>query len=96
MNYIETLKQLGGGISGLQNMVGAKNFVESENSIQFRFKSCKKANICRIYLDLNDTYTVEFYKLSKFECPMVQIYDNVYGDQLTSIFEKFTGLYLSL
>ena len=79
-------------------MTGAWGFVGDDNSLTFRFKSCRQANICKIELNSMDTYTVTFFKMNKksLECPIVKEFAMVYCDQLMDIFESVTGLYLTL
>ncbi len=86
------LRQLGGNV--FISMVGAKDFVYDTNCLQFGFKGSRKANKCKIILNANDTYTVQFYKLKMktFECPMVYEVKEIYNDSLTGIFTQFTLL----
>jgi hypothetical protein len=76
-NYLydnETAKRIGdtiiaqmGGYGKLQSMTGANNFTYSRNGeMTFHFKSCKKAQVCRItYLEGKDLYKMEFIKIPK-------------------------------
>jgi hypothetical protein len=92
----EILSQIGG--NRFIAMTGAKNFVGDDSSLKFSFPSCRKANTCRVTLNSMDTYDVEFFKFNRrtFDCPSIKTVDNVYNDQLQSIFTKFTGLNTSL
>ena len=94
------LRQLAQGPTGRLKMVGAHNFVADHeaNYVQFSFKSCRKANKCRITLNADDTYTLTFFKFNRksFECPQVHEVEGAYCDMLKDCFESFTGLYLSL
>ena len=86
-----------GGIRRLMVMVGASQFAGSEDRLQFSFKLCKKANKCVIRLDPDDTYTVQFWKISrKGDCKLVSEQDGIYCDMLQGIFKDFTGLVLKL
>lgn len=98
MTVANTIAQQMGGTGRLSVMVGAKHFAGSENSLQFHFKGCRKANIVKVELSPLDTYTVTFYKYNKrtLECPVIKETEGVYCDMLKEIFENFTGLYLSL
>lgn len=89
-------RQIGG--NKFKMMVGGTNFGSAETYLKFDFKMCKKANKCKIILTPRDVYKVEFYKLNKrtFDCPKVETFENVYFDQLQSIFTEYTGLYTSL
>jgi len=101
MNASTTLNQLtqsDNGINRLRAMVGGVDFVSDTNSVQFGFKSCRKANKVLITLEPWDTYTVEFFKFNRrsLACPMVRRFVNVHAGDLMSIFEDFTGLFLKL
>jgi len=90
----------GNGIGRLHAMVGAKDFVtdiEGRN-VQFGFKSCRKANKCRLTLTRDDLYTIEFFKFNRrtFDCPCVETVKGLNFTQLTEIFENFTGLFLTI
>jgi hypothetical protein len=97
----ETILRQMGGLRRLMAMTGAKNFIsfkaESESphgrglgGVSFQFPQGK---VVRITLDPSDTYTVEFgtirggYKKS---------HEGIYAGQLKDLFERETGLYLSL
>lgn len=88
--------QLGGNKFG--GMIGIKDLVGDTNALQFGFKSCRKANKCKITLNALDLYDIEFFKYNRrtFDCPRVKEYSNIYADQLTEIFKSFTGLATSL
>lgn len=98
-----TLSQLGGS-RRLSIMIGARDFYSDKgNTLFFSFKSCLKANRCEITLDPNDTYTVRFFKHCRLNretltIPQAMVYecDRIYADSLIEIFERFTGLFLSL
>ena len=83
------------GLGMLRGMVNGKNFVDCGNGFQFSFSGNRKMNKCIITLDPNDTYTVQFYKVTKTKFDCVKSLEGVYCDMLTDIFETTTGLYLS-
>lgn len=87
-----------GGAGRLAAMVGASMFVGSADSLMFAFRGCAKANKCRVTLDANDTYTVEFCKLKNrgLDVTTFKAASNVYADQLRRLFEQTTGLAISL
>jgi len=71
--------------------------VAGENSLAISFKGSRKSNLVSIKLESNDTYTITFYKFkNKIDVIKVKEVKEAYCDQLTSIFEDFTGLNLSL
>lgn len=90
------LDQLGGS-GRLQAMVGAKDFyLIEEKGIQFKFMRSNKVNFVRIVLTGLDLYTVTFYRLGKYELIPVSTFDGIYNDMLISLFQRVTGLVLSL
>ena len=100
-----TLNQLG-GTNKLAAMIGAENFSFNDvhgngESVEtsFYFKASKVANLCQIRYDVAiDNYTVELFKFSKKTYSVKKVYSTwgVEGSQLIELFEKETGLYLSL
>ena len=85
-----------GGLGRLKAMTGANTFVAHEGSLSFRFKGCKHCNYCKITLDPNDTYTVEFGNIRKFTFTAKDTLSHIYNDMLMDTFEDITGLYLTL
>ena len=91
-----------GGTRRLSMMAGAKNFAADGPALQFKFGAQRRFNFCKVTLRSDDTYTMEISKVSfvrkegvhKFT--NVKTFDGVYCDQLVEIFERTTGLYLSL
>lgn len=98
MTVAKTILAQMGGMRRLQLMVGAQAFVGDDNSVQFGFKGCRKANKCRVVLEPSDTYRFELWKYSKktYDCTKVFEADDVYCDMLVEMFESETGLYLTL
>ena len=95
-DYLVALQQLCGcsdAISRLKAMVGASNFIKGDNSISFHFKMCRRANSLRIdYDDVLDEYNMVFFRGSR----EVKRYEGVFFDSMKELFERYTGLYLSL
>jgi hypothetical protein len=92
------LDQLGGQ-SRLIAMLGASHFGHGDGglSLQFRFKGSSKVNFMKVKLDLGlDLYSVEFWKLGSKSQVKVQAFDSVYAEDLKYLFERVSGLYLSL
>ena len=90
------LEQMGGGHK-LNVMVGAQNFVATNKGLQFNFKGCRRTNKITISLDPSDTYTVQFWRITNRPVlHLVETYTDIYADNLIPLFEKFTGLYLTL
>lgn len=99
--YKEALNALAHGPVGrLKAMIGAKEFVldEKNSSISFKFMAGakNKARYMKITLNSMDLYDVEFSSFRKFEKTVRGSFNNVYAEDLKSLFEKETSLYLSL
>lgn len=100
MTTLNQLTNSNNGINRLSAMIGAHSFVRSEKdyNIMFSFKARagNKANKCRITINAMDLYDVEFFKLRAGNCKTISTHNDIYFDQLKKLFEKETGLYLSL
>jgi len=78
-------------------MIGGTVADWGENYIAIKFKMFPKANIVKIkYEKGSDLYTIIFYKYRANEIKEVKKFEEVYADQLTNIFEDYTGLYTKL
>jgi len=85
------LSQLGG--ARFVAMTGAHNLGFDGPSLSFRFKGNRKVNYCKIALEANDTYTVEFWKIGRgVNFSKISEMGTVYADQLQAIFTAKTGL----
>jgi hypothetical protein len=91
------LQQLGGG--RFVAMTGAKHILADKNALVFQLprRFAKDGiNAVKITLEPSDTYTVEFKKIgdrrTAYKCTVVSSFENVYSDQLQSIFQSATGL----
>ena len=88
------------GVGRLKAMIGAKNFAQSgaDNYVQFQFMRGAKNKANRIQIKLNsmDLYDVRFFNIRKCEVIERGTFNDVYGEDLKSIFEDATSLYLSL
>ena len=101
------IKQMG-GMGRLKAMVGAKDFLsysaasESEHGeglggVAFKFaKSKGKPDYVKIILDPSDTYTVTFGNVRGYQLKNEDKTSGVYASNLRDLFERKTGLYLSL
>lgn len=86
------LTQLGG--NRFLAMTGANRLCAGSNSLQFHLRSgtTNKANICRITLDTDDTYMVEFFRLRGVECKTIgEAARGIYADRLAPYFTEQTG-----
>jgi len=64
--------------------------------IRFKARSTNKANWFIIELNGLDTYDISFIRVWGATRKVIKEYANIYCDQLREIFERETGLYLSL
>ena len=86
-----------GGRGKISAMTGAEFSISSSDlGVSFRFKMFTKANHCKITLNWDDTYTMTFTKIKKFDFVTVKEISGLYHDMLKHTFEEFTGLRLSL
>lgn len=81
---------------GGRSMIAAHNLLNHGNALSFKFKGSRKFTYCKITLLTDDTYKVEIGRIRKYELVGVQTTEGVYADQLRPLFERTTGLYLSL
>lgn len=91
------LSQMGGG-GRIRAMTGAKRFEAVANGLQFDFPNRQRSrgNRVRVVLDPSDTYTVTFFNASRAGTKVVKEVSDIYCDSLKELFERQTGLYLSL
>jgi hypothetical protein len=84
----------------LRLMIGAKDFLQIENGLQFSFPQAKNGiNRCIIKYNYGlDLYTVEFGRVAKKQgtpqYTMKKVYDEVYFDMFDNLIEEETGLYV--
>ena len=86
------LEQLG-GIRKLVLMTGANTFVALKNGVSFKIKN-RKVNYVKILLNGNDLYDISFGKIISGKVKLISEKNDIYNDQLVSIFESETGMYL--
>lgn len=91
----------GKGLGALRAMIGANNFVKGKDYLQFSFKGCKKANNLVIRYDAGlDLFNMEFIKIGTKDyipyCNTVKEVNGLFTEELKTIFENFTGLYITL
>ena len=93
------LQQLGGG--RFIAMTGANSLVGGPTELQFHLPARfarNGINCVRVHLSADDTYLVSFYKVAKrgLQVKVVSTFEQVYCDQLRSLFTSETGLAVSL
>ena len=83
-----------GGTGRIRAMTGAREFIATENGLQVKFPNPQRARGTCIVVTLTpaDTSHVAFYNGFK----QVAEYGDVYAENLVAIFERQTGLYLTL
>ena len=88
-----------GGSQRLKAMINGRDFF-SENdgmTLRFKFSSCRDANMCKVTLDADDTYTFELIKVGRLnKVTEFKSISGIHADQLRELFTAYTGLYLSL
>jgi hypothetical protein len=84
-----------GGARKLRLMIAA-DIVLGPKDVGIKFKGSRKINHVNIELAADDTYTVAFSRIWGIKCKLVAEYTMIYWDQLVDLFERETGLYLTL
>lgn len=97
----ETILSQLGGAGKLKAMIAAHDmFYDKDGSLSFKFKGSRKLNYCKVTLNGMDLYNMELGRIAKKDgIPAYnkkESIDDLYWDQLKPVFEKETGLYLSL
>ncbi len=87
------LNQLGG--NKFVAMTGAVCYSDG-NTLVSKFKGSKVANIMYITLNENDLYDVKICKFKGVDIKTVKEVYGAYADMLQTLFEKTTGLIISL
>lgn len=79
-------------------MTGAKDMNYTGNALHFKFGSGakNKANHCSITLQSDDTYMVDFHKVSNFHAKHIGSFRDIYVSNLKSFFTEQTGMETSL
>lgn len=98
MEVATTIMKQMGGQRRLALMTGANTFIarpEQEGGLSFKIKS-RGTNFVKVLLRADDTYDVEFGRVWGTTYKVKATYQGVYADMLVSLFEKETGMYLSL
>lgn len=93
-----TILEQMGGTGRLVAMAGAKGFVYDANAVSFKFpnRDRNRPNYCKVELAADDTYTVTFGRIVKWDLRSASTVEGIYWDQLVELFENATGIYLSL
>ena len=95
-NIAKTIVQQFGG-NRFAVMTGARDFVTVNNGVQFRIgRNAKRVNRVTVTLNGLDLYDVMFWNVRGAKATILSETENVYADQLRSVFEAATGMYTSL
>lgn len=89
------IEQLGGRLTA---MIGAHHmFHHAEGALSFRFKAraSNSSNHCKVSL-VGDLYTVVFTSIRGSKVTVKGTFEGIYNDQLKALFERETGLYLTM
>jgi hypothetical protein len=90
--------QLGG--PSFAAITGSKTFVSGENYLQMSLApNVSKSNKLKISLRPDDTYDMEFIKISmcaKNPVTLIHKFEGIYCDGLQDVFEETTGIYCTL
>jgi hypothetical protein len=92
------VSQIGRSTGRMSAMIGAHTFTGSATTLTFRFKARAKngSNCVRITLEPSDTYKVEFLSIRGTSVKTKGEFSDIYAEDLKPLFERETGLYLSL
>lgn len=86
-----------GGMKRLKVMVGAKNFVQSNNAVSFHFThGHRNVNAVKVTLEAHDLYTMDFFTASRAEAIMIDSRYDITAENLKATFESVTGFFLTL
>jgi hypothetical protein len=88
--------QLGGRRIGA--MIKLQHVYAIDNGLQVRFANTAagQPNMVEIVLDPSDTYNVKFSRIRGLNITTTSEHDGVYCDMLVDLFERKTGLLLSI
>jgi hypothetical protein len=88
---VTILKQLGNG--RFVAMTGAKNLISHDDGLSFKIgRNSKKVTHCRVRLTSADEYIMEFMNIRGVNFKTIAVRENVYCDQLQTVFTSETGL----
>ena len=80
------------GSRGLRLMLGTDLFIAHPNGVTFKFKGNRKINHARIVLNGRDTYDLTLSRIRGRDVTTVSEHNDVYAEDLQSVFEDATGL----
>jgi hypothetical protein len=88
--------QLGG--RRFKVMTGARDFLALDSGVSFRLPAFPgvQCNAVRVVLEASDTYTVEFLRVWGRSVKSLSVHSDIYAEDLSGLFERETGLRVSL
>lgn len=100
IEQVETLYNATININGTSHkisffkMIGASDFVYSEDSLMFFAHGGKYAHKVKVVITLNsgDLYDVEFWLIRAGDCDMLEEHNDIFFDQLTHVLEEGLGV----
>jgi len=94
----QTILQQMGGTGRISAMTGAKQFIALPNGVTFRIGrgANKSINLVKVTLNGLDLYDVTFSRFRNMKVKDVVTVNDVFNDQLKGVFERETGMFLSL
>lgn len=94
----KTILEQMGGSRRLQMMIGAQQIILLPKGVGIKWpnKQRSRGNYVEVILQPNDTYDMTFYNVSVKAKKAVKKFNDVYAEDLVSIFEKYTGWYLRM
>lgn len=86
------------GGTKLKAMIGAHSVVFGDEMVQFKWRSRARngANTAVIQLEETNLYSVEFWSIHRGAAEKIARFDDVHADDLKRLFERETGLAVSL
>lgn len=87
-----------GGAGRIMAMTGTKKFLTKEDGVVFRFPNRGGGpNAVEVTLAAaTDTYEVKFFRIRGSTCEVATHHEDIYAEDLKGLFERETGLFLSL
>ncbi len=94
----DTIAQQMGGVRRIRTMLGATKVYAAGQALTIKWPNRQRSKGNKVVVTLmpSDTYQVQFFNSTMGSDKLVKSYDDVYCDQLVSVFEKQTGWYLHI
>lgn len=89
------IEQLGGHLTAMIGAYNMSHHAEGALSFKFKARASNGANHCKVTL-VDDLYTVVFTSVRGMKVTVKGEFEGIYNDQLKALFERETGLYLTM